>query len=234
VGATDPGVPGKDGQRLASAMQRYAGILRWLGAAASLAILAGCAGVRTRSAQVEPAPAWSAAALAARAVALETTSDWRLQARVAISAGRQGGSGQLDWQQQGAGYRIAFDAPLNAQGWRLQGDATRACLDGLPGGTQCAADADGLLAGVLGQPVPLDALGAWLRGMPADAARFGVATPWSSDDGTVGLEQAGWRIGYTRWSAPAGGSVAMPIAMVAQRGDLRLRLVVDTWRTAAP
>lgn len=199
-----------------------------------LLALGGCAGVRTRPTGGVPAPAWTSAALAERSALLRAIPDWRLSARVAITTGKQGGSGQLDWQQRGAAYRIAFDAPLNAQGWRLEGDRVNACLEGLAGGPRCGADADGLLTDVLQQPVPLAALSDWLRGTPAADERFGAPTPVSTDRGDVGFEQAGWRIVYTRWGAPTGWPLPMPQALTLTRDDLRLRLVVDGWQAGAP
>ncbi len=205
----------------------------WLAAVLGMLAVTGCAALAPRSGAAAAAPEWTDSALAARAAQLHPLIAWQLQGRVAIKRGDQGGSGQLDWQQHGADVRIAFDAPLNAAGWRLQTTAGSTCLDGLAAGRRCADDADTLLADVLGQPVPVAALADWLRGMPADPARFGPATSSTGADGSPILTQAGWRIVYGRWARPPGWPLPMPTLLVASQGDLRLNLAVDRWQIAA-
>src|SRR5690606_13870120 len=118
-------------------------------ALAVMALLAGCVSAPVRvPAQVDPAVAGHADA---RRASLEA---WGLAGRVAISGGRQGGSGRLDWVQQGGRYEVTLSAPVTRQGWRLSGDAGRARLEGVEGGPREGADVEALLLEATGWDIP--------------------------------------------------------------------------------
>ena len=58
-----------------------------------------------------------------------------IEATVALAKGREGGSGRIEWRQQGGGYRVTLSAPVTRQSWSLLGHADgRARIDGLEGG----------------------------------------------------------------------------------------------------
>ncbi|NLW97475.1 lipoprotein insertase outer membrane protein LolB [Luteimonas wenzhouensis] len=198
-------------------------------ALAVMALLAGCVSAPVRvPAQVDPAVAGHADA---RRASLEA---WGLAGRVAISGGRQGGSGRLDWVQQGGRYEVTLSAPVTRQGWRLSGDAGRARLEGVEGGPREGADVEALLLEATGWDIPVRALVAWVRGVAAPEAMHGPArVEYGADALPVRLEQAGWTIGYRDWFEAGANRPAMPRRIEASRGDARVRLVVDDW-TLAP
>src|SRR5690606_41495821 len=66
-------------------------------------------------------------------------------------------------------------APVTRQSWRLSVDAGGARLEGMEGGTRTGPDGQQLLLEATGLDVPVGALGAWLRGLPADEAEHGPA-----------------------------------------------------------
>ena len=172
-------------------------------------------------------PAEAARQDAARAA----LADWSLSGRVAISGGRQGGSGRIDWTQQGGRYDITLSAPVTRQGWRLGGDARHARLDGIQGGAREGDDVEALLRDATGWDIPVRALVDWVRGVPADASAFGdPRMAYGAGQLPASLEQAGWRIDYREWHAAATDRPALPRRIEAQRGDARVRLVVDDWR----
>lgn len=198
--------------------------------------LAACAGQPVRQAP----PIAAAAALSAqqaRETALQADPDWSLAGRVALSNGRQGGSGRLDWQQAGARYAVSLSAPVTRQSWRLSGGPGGAVLEGLDGGPRHGADPGGLLHGSTGWEIPVAALPDWLRG--ARAPDLGPATLAFGEDGRLAvMEQGGWRIAYADWRlpapaadplAPAVSQVALPHRIEATRGQARVRLLVDAW-----
>ena len=47
------------------------------------------------------------------------------------------------------------------------------------------------------------------------------------------LRQAGWTIRYTEWLPAAGAQPAMPRRIEAERGQARVRLIVDRWDLGA-
>lgn len=204
--------------------------------AVTVAALSACAGQQVRQAP----PIAAAAALSAqqaREIALQADPDWSLAGRVALSNGRQGGSGRLDWQQAGARYAVSLSAPVTRQSWRLSGDPGGAVLEGLDGGTRHGAEPGQLLRESTGWEIPVAALPNWLRGVRAPE-QGPAALAFGADGRLATMEQGGWRIEYADWrlpvpaadpQTPTSGSVALPHRIEATRGQARVRLLVDAW-----
>lgn len=197
-------------------------------------LLAGCAGAPLR-------PAISATEVAAAEVlqlqresALARAPDWSLAGRVAVSNAGKGGSGRIEWSQDGPQYLITLSAPVTRQGWQLAGDAGAARLQGLEGGPRSGPDARLLLLAATGWDIPVVALGDWVRG-----ARAPDLAPARIEYGTGGLprriDQDGWTIEY-RWSPDAvtGAGMTLPSRVDAMRGDARVKLIVDEWHIDIP
>lgn len=214
-------------------------LLRFLFALVCVGALAACA---TRLPAPAPLPALDAAAQAraeamqaARSEALAGLSVWTLTGRASITRGNDGGSGRLEWHQDGDALEVALAAPVTRQGWRLAVDARGARLDGLEGGPRTGADGQALLFEATHLDVPVAALGAWLRGVPADEAVHGPArVGFGTDLLPARLEQAGWSIDYRSWQPGSDGSPALPLRIDARRGDAGVRLVVDGWTGMRP
>ncbi|MCL1634400.1 lipoprotein insertase outer membrane protein LolB [Luteimonas sp. SX5] len=161
--------------------------------------------------------------------AVRAAPSWSLQGRVAVSNGRNGGSGRIDWRQDADRYEVALSAPITRQSWRLSGDRVAAQLEGLEGGTRSGADPQQLLREATGWEIPVAALSSWVRGARADEAVFGPATlAFGTDLRLARIEQGGWTIDYAAWQ-PTSEAAALPLRLNAQRGEAKVRLVVDGW-----
>ena len=199
-------------------------------------LLAGCA-TRPPSAAAPPvlvdAQAIAAAAQdqATRAEWLLARPQWSFEGRVAISNAGKGGSGRIDWRQQGPGYEVALSAPVTRQSWRLVGDSDTGSgrLEGLEGGVREGSDAEALLRGATGWEIPVNALSAWARGLPASGFPLD-AISYSVEGRLQAIEQAGWRIEYTQWSDPRDGQPSLPRRIEARRDLAAVRLIVDGWQ----
>ena len=192
----------------------------------SLALLAGCATTPTRPA----VPAASAEVLDSQR---GQVVEWNLAGRIAVSNGRDGGSGRIDWQQDSGSYVISLSAPVTRQGWRLSGDATHARLDGIKGGPREGADAESLLREATGWEIPVGALGHWIRGIGAAEHEFGpVNVSYGPDNLPLQLQQAGWSVEYAGWMPVPNGPV-LPTRLVATQGQAKVRLVMDAWTLRA-
>lgn len=168
---------------------------------------------------------------AQREAMLADKAQWSLQGRVAVSNGRDGGSGRIDWRQDGTHYDVALSAPVTRQSWRLSGDDAGAQLEGLEGGTRIGPGAAELLREATRWEIPVAALSSWARGLRADP-RHGPATVHYAADGRLGrIEQAGWIIEYSGWQADATG-VELPNRLNASKGEAKVRLIVDRWEAA--
>lgn len=193
-------------------------------------ILAGCVSQPTRAPQV-PVDAANARAQDERRAAL---TDWSLSGRIAVSNGKQGGSGRIDWQQTGDRYTVSLGAPVTRQSWRLSGDAGGGRLEGIEGGPREAADVEAMLRETTGWNIPVRAMADWVRGVGADAGRFGEArVVYGEGDRPVRLTQAGWTIDYTQWQPDVASGPVLPARLTATQGEAKVRLIVDQWTPGA-
>jgi len=200
-------------------------------AAGSGLLLAACAGRPVRNPPAVPVAA-ATQAQAARAAVLARHPRWSLEGRVALSNGRNGGSGRIDWRQDGARFEVSLSAPITRQSWRLAGDGSLARLEGLDGGVREGADAQALLRDATGWVVPVASLADWVRG----AADARLPAPYLQFDGQgrlARMEQGGWTIDYTDWQLDPALGVELPHRLNASQGDARVRLLIDAWQGAA-
>jgi outer membrane lipoprotein LolB len=206
--------------------------MRFWSMLAMAACLAACTSRPVRT-ELPPAQREAAeAAQAAREAALRAADPtWSLAGRIAVSNGRDGGSGRIDWRQAGERYEVSLSAPVTRQSWRLSGDATGATLEGLEGGPRAGADAAAILYEATGWNIPILALADWVRGARSDA--LGPTNVEFGADGRLSrIEQGGWTIDY-RWPEAgidgSTGSPMLPSRLDARRGEAKVRLIIDHW-----
>jgi outer membrane lipoprotein LolB len=200
-------------------------------------LLAACAGRAIRpvppSAAVEPAALAAAEAAQAQRVAwLDAHPRWTLAGRIAISNAGKGGSGRIDWTQHADGSTVSLSAPVTRQSWRMTVGLRGARLEGLEGGVREGSNPAQLLLDATGWEVPVEALAQWARGrLAATGPASGVT--YSAEGRLRSLQQDGWRIDYLAWHEPAGDRPALPARIDAQRGEAKVRLIVDRWEHSA-
>lgn len=188
----------------------------------ALVLLAGCATPRMTGPAVPTAEAQ--ARQADREQALRADATWGLEGRIAVSTGDQGGSGRIEWRQDGAQFDVTLSAPVTRQGWRLAGGPGGARLDGLEGGPRSGPDAALLLREATRWDIPVDSLGDWLRGLPATPAAARLT--YGPDGRLSRLVENGWSIDYV-W--PADAAAQLPTRIDARRDAARVRLAIDRW-----
>lgn len=155
---------------------------------------------------------------------------WAMSGRVALSNGKDGGSGKIEWAQGGGGTRVMLSAPVTRQSWTLTADAHGVMLQGVAGGPQRGDDADQLLRQATGWEIPVAALGCWLRGAPASKVGMGQASSiFGIDQRLLRIEQGGWVIDYMNWQVNPVSGVELPTRINAEQASNRVRLVVDRW-----
>lgn len=149
---------------------------------------------------------------------------WMMLGRVAVSDGKDGGSGRLEWRQDGATFDVRLSAPVTRRSWRLVGDADWVRLEGLDGGVVEGPDAEQLLRQSVGWELPVRSLVNWMRGVPAQGAIDG---DWDQEGLPRQLLQGGWAIDYRDWFHDM--TPPLPRKVFAQSGEHRVRLVVERW-----
>lgn len=182
-------------------------------------LFAGCAPMRVRE-----TPA-AAAAQEAREAQLVPRNHWTVTARIAVSNGQDGGSGELVWQQDGERYTFTVHAPVTGRTWKLSGDARHAVLEGVDATPDVGADAQRLLRDRLGWDVPLAELGAWVRGLRAPSSHASVQ--YDERNLPALLEQSGWKVEYRDWFAER--APPLPRKVFASRGKSRTRVAIESW-----
>lgn len=189
------------------------------GALALCVALAACAPLRTRE-----TPA-NAQAQAQREQALSAKADWTLTARIAVSNGQDGGSGELEWSQRGDAYTFTVHAPVTGRTWKLSGDGQTAVLEGVDPAPDRDSDAARLLHDRLGWDVPLKELDAWVRGMRAVGSPAEVI--YDEHDLPAVLQQAGWKVEYRDWFDQR--TPPLPRKVFASRGTARVKVAIAEW-----
>lgn len=158
-----------------------------------------------------------------------TLTQWSAAGRLAIAAGNDGGSGSFDWAQDGATSRLDLRGPLGVGAVRVLVTAGVLSLVDGSGQVLDAERARADLQARLGADLPWDHLRYWLLGVPAPEVGATVleqdAPPWRV------IEQAGWRLAYDSFGVVEG--LNLPRRLSAERGPVRVRVVVDTWRPGA-
>jgi outer membrane lipoprotein LolB len=189
--------------------------------ASLICLLAACASAPPRTHQ---ATAALQAAQAAREVQLAARTHWTLAAHLAVSNGHDGGSGELEWHQDGSAFVFSVRA-ANGKTVRLSGDANHAILEGAEAQPSEDSDAQRLLRERVGWDVPLNELRAWVLGLraPASAAQL----QFGEQDLPAVLDQDGWKVEYLDWFTDR--SPALPRRVFASQGQTRVKLAIQTW-----
>jgi len=156
-------------------------------------------------------------------------TQWTASGRMAVAAGNDGGSGSFDWTQDGTTSRLDLRGPLGAGAVRLVvTPETLSMADG-SGRVLDAEVARAHLQARLGADLPWDHLRYWLLGVPAPGVEATIqdqdSAPWRV------IEQAGWRLAYDSFAVI--GGVNLPTRLSAERGPVRVRVIVDDWRPGA-
>lgn len=210
-------------------------------AAAMAVSLSACVSLDTRKAPTAPdvvtaVSAEARQAEAARVDALRAQPAWSFQGRVAVSKGRNGGSGRIDWQQQARQYVVSLSAPVTRQSWTLTGDSQSrgGRLDGVEGGPRQGEDAQQVLLEATGWDIPVNQLPDWVRGLVAEGAAAAEQVDRDAEGRPRRVRQMGWDIQFLDWYPAEGDRPVLPRRMEAVNGDAKVRLLVDGWVLGSP
>lgn len=156
-------------------------------------------------------------------VVRQPVAAFHLEARFALSHDGNSYAGRLDWRHGADGDDILVMNPFGQGVARLVRDQAGARLT-VPGQAERrAADADALLAEVVGYRLPVSRLVGWVTGAGSDGDA--VADPAGR---VAARSDAGYRIEY---AYPDDDPAAMPSRIVVHRdGEVDLRLGVDAWQ----
>jgi outer membrane lipoprotein LolB len=160
-----------------------------------------------------------------REAALASKTQWFIHARIAVSNGKDGGSGDLEWRQSPERYSFVVRAPVTGKTWKLTGDSRMATLEGVEQQPMTDASAERLLRDRVGWDVPLVDMNSWVLGTRAP----GKTTQLLYDDRNLPavLEQDGWKVEYRDWFTDR--TPPLPRKVFASRGSASVRVVIEQW-----
>ncbi len=190
-----------------------------------IVMLAGCASV-PGTAPVGPP---DEAAWQVRRAQLEKLADWELQGRVGILNGKDGGSGSMDWKQQGDILDFSFRGPFGAGALEVQGDANVLWVRSSRGDDFITTDPERDFARRLRVPLPVLSMRYWMVGIPDPHASFSHTV---DDRGhLVMLTQRGWQVDYRNYARFDGYD--LPTRMLLRRDRVRIKIAINDWHVFA-
>ena len=190
-----------------------------------LALTLGACATRAPRSMSAADSARGLALLEQREQQLATYTVFRLTGRIAISDGKDSGSGSFDWDQRGSGYTLNFTAPVTAQNWRLESAPAQAQLIESNGAVRVAANAEELLERELHWRLPAAALRYWVLGTRAPGSDS--QTEFAENGELAVLRQNGWEIRYPAFDHTQ--TAVVPKKLFARSGDHQVRISVRKW-----
>jgi len=205
-------------------MWRRAEAMRRLFIAFGCLLLVGCATTR-----VSHVPLTAAA----QETFLRSLSGFQLKGRAAVRAGEEGFNASVTWRQIAAESRFKLSGPVGGSLTLVYGPQTLHVISSR-GEELEGAEAEQALTAQLGFVPPFEALRYWVLGLAAPGEPL-TEQATDRDGRLVDMTQQQWRIHYDRWSEfeTSAGMVRLPRILVATHADLRLKLVVESWKPQA-
>ena len=183
--------------------------------------LSACATLSGHAPQGTPdETAWQA-----RLTRLGALGSWELSGRVGVITAKDGGSGSLDWKQQGPELTFDFRGPLGAGAIHMQGDAAALHIQSSRGDDFITADPEQDLTANLHMPMPVLSMRYWMLGIPDPGAPYTKAVDARGEP--VSLNQRDWQVEYQEYTDVQG--YALPVRFTLSRGDVHIKVAVSQW-----
>jgi outer membrane lipoprotein LolB len=154
----------------------------------------------------------------------ETDAPFSLNGRVSIKHHGERSTAGVNWLHRIGEDEILLLAPLGQTVARLHQNNQGVTLE-TSGQTHHAADAESLTQQVLGWTLPLSGLRYWVMALPASGSEADIQR---SENGQISqLQQAGWKIHYSRYVSEDRNS--LPLRIKLEREQLEILLLIDAW-----
>lgn len=156
--------------------------------------------------------------------ALEQATPWVLQGRIAIKAGENSQSAQLQWEHRAEQDALMVLTPLGQGVARIVRDASGVTLEMPNQAVRRAPDAESLTREAMGVALPLSGLRHWILVRPDPLRPFEQTR--NAQGRIAQIRQDGWVIDYPQYMSDTD---PRPRKINIARDNLEIRLVVDTW-----
>ena len=160
---------------------------------------------------------------------LSQLQTWQLQGKLGVRLPKDASSVNVDWDQHADLYAIRLSGPFGQGTTWIRGDRQQVSLEQAGQPPLSATTPEELIYDALGWELPIRDLYYWVRGIPAP--RSPVAAQAKTAAGALSyLEQSGWQLSYSRYSAV--GPWQLPGKIIALREPLKLTLIIRQWEVS--
>ncbi len=196
------------------------------GAILSIVLLASCATTHEESKPIDVNNAWEI-----RQAKLSNIQTWGMSARIAVRLQDGGWQAGIRWRQQNEHYELDLLDPFQRKMAKLNGGPYWVNLTTSKGQTARAANAESLLAKMLGYSLPVAGLRYWVRGIPDPQAKVDELQ-LDAVGRLIGLKQSGWKVDYQRYQDSI--QLAMPEKFTLKNQLVKVKVVVNSWQLSTP
>ncbi len=193
--------------------------VRFVAAALTLALVAGCA--TQKGLDLPELSDWER-----RAAVLGQIDEFDFRGRIAVDAGDDGFNGKLTWAQKEQAFRATVSGPLGIGTVLIEGDENLVEVTDKDGEKTVLEDVEPDLYYRYGWTIPVESLRYWALGIPDP--RVPSETSFGDGGELSEIRQRGWTVAVSRYRE-AGGGQPMPRLLTASNADTRVRLVIDRW-----
>ncbi len=195
-------------------MKRH--LLLWVG----VLLIVGCSVVPQQPVSSSTVVSWEA-----RKSDLEQFQQWRVEGRVALRMGRDGGQSSFVWKQSPEQQQFDLAGLLGAGAVRLQSSAEGVVLES-DGERYHGSIPSVLLREVTGWHIPVEAAQYWIKGIP-DPSQPIDSMVLDESNRLQQLVQHGWRIEVRRYQQVE--QRMLPAFVVLEQGEVRVKLKLNQW-----
>lgn len=154
--------------------------------------------------------------------------NWQATGKLGIKVPNDGGSANMQWQQESSDYQIDLNGPMGLGKMTISGKPGAVTFIQSNKPPQNAKTAEELIRKNTGWNIPVAQLAYWIRGLPAPKAKVTRYT-FNNEGGLGELDQAGWKIIYGDYLQTSEG-IALPGRITAEFKDVRLTVVIREWQ----
>ncbi len=156
---------------------------------------------------------------------LQELRHWKLQGAIAVRTPADGGSANLNWQQNGQTYSLSLFGPLGANAVQIYGKPGLVTLQTPEGKTFSAPDAEQLLYRQLGWKLPVSNLYYWARGLPVPS--LPAQKEFDQYHRLTRLTQQNWQLWFKQYAVF--NHAELPTKIVLQHPQLNIKIVIYQW-----
>lgn len=180
-----------------------------------LSQLSGCIFLDWLTSSSEPKP-----------VAATVPDQWALTGRIGVIHGEEGWHGKIDWTQNKGNFKAGFSGPFGGKGAEFVSKSGVVELRAPNGKSISGEKLEQWQKENFGGLFPIRAFPYWIHGHPYPKMKNAAVK--GKEGAAEEIAQENWVVRYSRWREFK--DRVMPGKIVLIRGDLRMKLILDSYR----